>query len=108
MTLGILPDPGELGAVPRNVHVERWVPQEQVMPHAAAMVGHGGSGSTLLAMAAGVPLAVMPLFADQHQNARRVAALGAGLELDGAARLADAVRVLLDDPGYWIRAQRVQ
>ena len=48
------------------------------MAHADAMVGHGGSGSTLMAMAAGLPLAVVPLFADQPQNARRVAALGAG------------------------------
>jgi UDP:flavonoid glycosyltransferase YjiC (YdhE family) len=49
------------------------------MAHAGAMVGHGGSGSTLMAMAAGVPLAVVPLFVDQPYNARRVAALGAGL-----------------------------
>ena len=72
--------PGRRSAqCPANVHVERWVPQAQVMPHAAAMVGHGGSGSTLAAMAAGMPLAVLPLFADQAQNARRVAQIGAGL-----------------------------
>ena len=105
MTLGIEVDPAELGAVPANVHVERWVPQARVMPHAAAMVGHGGSGSTLLAMAAGLPLAVVPLFADQGQNARRIAQLGAGLALEHVT--ADAVRALLDDPRYWLAAQRV-
>ena len=77
-----------------------WVPQGAVMAHAAAMVGHGGSGSTLAAMAAGMPLALVPLFADQPDNADRIAALGAGLRLDGTTRLADAVTALLEDPSY--------
>ncbi|HEX6024560.1 MAG TPA: glycosyltransferase [Solirubrobacter sp.] len=100
MTLGTEVDPVDLGPVPENVHVERWVPQAAVMPHAAAMVGHGGSGSTLMAMAAGLPLAVVPLFADQPINAARVAALGAGLSLDGVESLATAVRSLLAVPSY--------
>jgi UDP:flavonoid glycosyltransferase YjiC (YdhE family) len=61
---------------------------------------HGGSGSTLAAMAAGMPLAVVPLFADQPENAQRVADIGAGLRLDGVDGLADAVCALLDDPSY--------
>jgi UDP:flavonoid glycosyltransferase YjiC (YdhE family) len=44
--------------------------------------GHGGSGSTLGALAAGVPLAVLPLFADQPQNARRGAEVGAGVAVE--------------------------
>jgi UDP:flavonoid glycosyltransferase YjiC (YdhE family) len=106
LTLGIEVDPAALGPVPENVHVERWVPQARVMPEAAAMVGHGGSGSTLAAMAAGVPLAVLPLFADQERNAQRVDALGAGLHLQRVTP--QAVRALLDDPRYWLAAQRVQ
>ena len=47
------------------------------------MVGHGGSGSTLAALAAGVPVAFIPLFVDGHDNARRVAAAGAGRLVDG-------------------------
>jgi len=100
LTLGTEVDPIDLGPVPENAHVERWVPQGAVMPHAAAMVGHGGSGSTLMAMAAGLPLALLPLFADQPDNAGRVAALGAGLALDDVADLAGAVRALLHEPGY--------
>jgi UDP:flavonoid glycosyltransferase YjiC (YdhE family) len=114
MTVGTEVDPSELGPLPERVHVEPWVPQEQVMPHAAAMVGHGESGSTLAAMVAGVPLAVVPLFADQPHNARRVAALGAGVALgmdavaaafgsdglDRSAGMAGAVRALLSQPGY--------
>ena len=77
------------------------------MPHAAAMVGHGGSGSTLMAMAAGLPLAVVPLFADQPINAARVAALGAGLALNGVDTLATAVRSLLAVPSYREEASAV-
>ncbi len=49
------------------------------MPHASAMVCHGGFGTVRAGLAAGVPLAVLPLFADQPYNAERVQALGAGL-----------------------------
>ena len=107
LTLGTEVDPAELGPVAANVHVEPWVPQGAVMSHAAAMVGHGGSGSTLAAMAAGIPLAVLPLFADQPENADRVAALGAGLRLDGTGALADAVSELLEDPYYRDSARSV-
>ncbi len=107
LTLGTEVDPAELGPVAGNVHVEPWVPQGAVMSHAAAMVGHGGSGSTLAAMAAGIPLAVLPLFADQPENADRVAALGAGLRLDGTGALAEAVCELLEDPYYRDSARSV-
>ena len=77
-------DPTALGPLPRNVHVERWVPQERVLPHAAAVVCHGGYGSTLGALAHGVPVLALPLFgADQWTNARRLAGVGAGIALLG-------------------------
>ena len=57
------------------------------MPHAAAMACHGGFGTVRAGLAAGVPLAVLPLFADQPYNARRVAELGAGVALDDVAGL---------------------
>ena len=78
LTIGDRRDPAELGTLPPSVRVERWMPQAGVMAHASAMVGHGGSGSTLMALAAGVPLALVPLFVDGPTNARRVAELGAG------------------------------
>ena len=111
VTVGRHADPAELGAPPPNVHVERWVAQASVMPHAAAMVAHGGAGTTLAALAAGVPLVLLPLSADQPINARRVAELGAGLSLDGGTagvpRLAAAVARVLEEPGYREAARRV-
>ena len=111
VTVGRHADPAELGTLPANVHVERWVAQASVMPHAAAMVAHGGAGTTLAALAAGVPLVLLPLSADQPINARRVAELGAGLALEGGRagvpRLAAAVERVLEDPGYRAAARRV-
>ena len=107
VTIGRDRDPAELGFVPPSVHVEQWVPQRDVMPHAAAMVGHGGFGTTRMGLSAGVPMVVIPSFADQPFNARRVAALGAGIALEGVDGLADAVRALLDDPSYRAAAKRI-
>jgi hypothetical protein len=104
VTTGRDRDPADLGPLPPNVHAERWVPQADVLPHAAAMVCHGGFGTLRGGLAAGVPMAVLPLFADQPYNAARVAALGAGVALPhgpaGVAGMAEAVRALLADGRY--------
>jgi UDP:flavonoid glycosyltransferase YjiC (YdhE family) len=95
MTAGDGCDPAALGALPANVHVERWVPQDAVLPQAALTVSHGGHGSTLGALAHGVPLVVLPLFSmDQWANAAAVARVGAGIAL-GADR---DVRRVMDLP----------
>jgi UDP:flavonoid glycosyltransferase YjiC (YdhE family) len=78
LTVGRRFDAETLGPVPENVHVEPWIDQARALEHADLVVCHGGSGTTLAALAAGVPLVMVPLFADQFENARRIAATGAG------------------------------
>ncbi len=87
---------------PPNVHVEPWVPQAAILGQARAVVCHGGSGSTLGALAAGVPLVVVPLFADQPYNARRVEALGAGIVVHppDPTAIRDALRRVLERETY--------
>jgi hypothetical protein len=46
----------ELGPVPENVRVERWVPQAEALAQASLVVCHGGSGTVLGALAANLPL----------------------------------------------------
>jgi UDP:flavonoid glycosyltransferase YjiC (YdhE family) len=110
-TVGTEIDVAALGPVPEHVRIEPWVPQAAVMPSVRAVVGHGGSGTTRLALAAGVPAVIFPAFADQPRNAQRVADLGAGIALDegveALAGLAGALRRVLAEPGYRAAAQRV-
>jgi UDP:flavonoid glycosyltransferase YjiC (YdhE family) len=99
LTTGRGMEEGTLGAIPANVHVEEWVPQRDVVARAAALVCHGGSGTVRGSLAAGVPMVVVPLFADQPHNARRVAAVGAGIALpdpDASSLRAAVERVLAD------------
>jgi MGT family glycosyltransferase len=95
VTVGRDADPAALGPLPPNVHVERWVPIAAVLHEAAALVTHGGSGTTLAALAAGVPMALLPLSADQPRNARLIDDVGAGIALESVPALAGAVRTLL-------------
>ena len=109
VTVGHDCDPAELGPTPPNVRVARWIPQADVLAHAAAIVSHGGSGTVTGSLAAGVPAVVVPFIADQFHNAERVAELGAGIALDPGdmLRLPDAVRALLADLSYREAAGRV-
>ena len=101
-------DPEALGPLPDGVRAERWVDEPALGHHLAAMVSHGGAGSIRTALAAGVPLVVMPLFGDQPLNARAVAAAGAGIALDdGPGGLAGAVAAVLEDPAYGGRADEI-
>jgi MGT family glycosyltransferase len=107
VTVGDNGTPSAWPALPPNVHVERWVPQQDVLAHAAAMVCHGGTGTVLGGLAAGVPMVVVPQFADQPDNAERVAAVGAGISVGNgdtapatAQELRTAVAAVLTEPSY--------
>jgi UDP:flavonoid glycosyltransferase YjiC (YdhE family) len=104
-------DPAELGPVPPNVHVERWVRQEAIVPHAAAVVCHGGFGTFRSTLALGVPMVVTPLFADQPVNAGRLTDLGAGIVVEPGptvgVELRAALRRVLHEPQFRAAARRV-
>ncbi|MDX6410982.1 MAG: hypothetical protein QOE91_498 [Gaiellaceae bacterium] len=110
-TIGRNKDPAELSPLPDNAHVERYIAQALVLPHAAVVVSHGGSGSTLAALAYGLPILFVPQGADQFENAAQVQALGAGVRLlpddltVPAAR--SALQSLLTDAPFRERARTV-
>ena len=112
LTVGRKVDPAGLGPLPSNAHVEQWLPQDGVLGQAAAMLGHGGFGTTMGALAAGVPQVVVPLFTfDQIVNGDHVVAAGAGLAVEpgpSSVEFAAAeVPRLLADPAYTDSALRV-
>ncbi|SES51230.1 glycosyltransferase [Lentzea flaviverrucosa] len=91
-----------LGNVPPNVTVYPWLPQAEVLRYADVAVHHGGSGTMLGALAAGVPQVVLPQGADQFGNADALVAAGAALRpaAFSAGPIADCVRRLLVDSSY--------
>jgi UDP:flavonoid glycosyltransferase YjiC (YdhE family) len=105
-------DPAELGPQPPNVRLERHLPHADVLPRCSAVVTHGGSGTVLGALAHGLPLVVVPLGADQPQNADRCEALGLGVVLDPVEAIPEDVRgaaaVVLSEPSYRAAAERMR
>lgn len=111
VTVGRDVDPAELAPVPPGIRLERFVPQAHLLPRSAAVVSHGGSGTTLGALAHGLPLVLLPHGADQFDNAVRCERVGAAVVLRpgewDAAALRTAVRRALDDPALAAGARRV-
>lgn len=101
-----------LGAVPERVKVLESVPLHAVLPHCDAVVGHGGAGTIQTGLALGLPQLVVPQLIDHAFNAQRFTATGAGLSLTREeaepGRIRDAVRELLEAPGYRKAAEEVR
>ncbi|MFB6889250.1 nucleotide disphospho-sugar-binding domain-containing protein [Kitasatospora sp. NPDC056327] len=101
-----------LGPVAPNVRVVDPVPLHLLLDGCAAVVHHGGAGTTLTACTFGVPQLVLPQLADMFAMGDRVAATGAGITLEDAEsqndtdRLAAELARLLEDPGF-AKATRV-
>lgn len=64
--------------LPDNVFVIDSVPHDWLFERVAAVVHHGGAGTTAAGLRAGVPSIIIPFFADQPFWGQRVAALGVG------------------------------
>jgi UDP:flavonoid glycosyltransferase YjiC (YdhE family) len=99
-----------LGYLPGNVTVLAAAPHRQVLDHAALVVTHGGHGTVMKALAAGVPMVVLHHGRDQADNAARVTARGAGVAVKRTATpaaIARAARRVLTDPSYQAAARRL-
>jgi UDP:flavonoid glycosyltransferase YjiC (YdhE family) len=83
-----------------------------LLPRCDAVITHGGSGTTLGALAFGVPLLLLPQGADQYANAERIVGAGAGLQLlkDDLSvdAVRDSLRAVLDGASYRRSAERIQ
>lgn len=104
-------DPDALGAQPRHVTIERWVPQSQVLERCDVVASHAGSGTFLGALAAGLPQLCLPQAADQFRNTsaglRRGAALALAPDDATGAAIASAVVRLLNEPSFRVAAEEV-
>jgi len=107
MTTGAQMDLAALGAIPANVTLREFVPQNEVLPHVEAVLCHGGSGTVLGALSTALPLVVTPIAADQPDNAKAVAGIGAGIEVPepDSAAIRTALTSVLSDPRFAARAR---
>ena len=78
--------------VPTNGRAERFVPHGPILTRASVAITHGGMGVTQKALAAGVPVVVVPFGRDQPEVARRVEVAGAGVRLPRARLRPDTLR----------------
>ncbi len=112
VTVGRATDPEVLGPQPGHVQVHRFIDQDQILPDCACVLGHGGAGTLLGALGWGVPLLLLPQFADQFDNAARAVEAGVALALGrdavSAEAIGDALARLLQEPGFAERACVVQ
>jgi UDP:flavonoid glycosyltransferase YjiC (YdhE family) len=112
VTVGRDQDPAQFGPQPSHIRIERYIPQSRLLSRCDLVLTHGGSGTTMAALAHGLPLVVVPIGADQPQNAERCAALGAGLVVEagqaGARALRDAVRTVLRRQSFRQSAGRLR
>jgi UDP:flavonoid glycosyltransferase YjiC (YdhE family) len=88
------------------------VPFDWLFTRVAAVVCHGGAGTTATALRAGVPPVIVPFFGDQHFWARRVHRMGLGPEPVPRRRLTEdklaaAIAQALDDKAIRSRAARM-
>ncbi len=112
LTVGRELDPEQWGEQPENVHIERYIPQTLLLPACDLVVHVGGLNTTMSALGAGLPTVIIPIGADQPENARRAAALGVGMVLGREEWTPEAIRTavesVLGDPTYRANAERVR
>ena len=95
--------------LPDSIHAIDRAPHDALFPRVAAVVHHGGAGTTAAGLRAGRPTVICPFFGDQPFWGRRVRDLGVGpspipqrrLTADG---LAKAIQAAVDDPQIRSRA----
>lgn len=102
-------DPAMIDA-PANVEVRELAPHRKILAEAAVVVTHCGHGTTIKALAAGVPIVGLPMGRDQFDIAARLVHCGAGIRVDASAppeAIAAATGLVLGDTSYRKAAGRI-
>jgi rhamnosyltransferase subunit B len=90
--------PAEL---PTGVRHVRYAPFSKLLPRCAAIVHHGGIGTSAQSLAAGIPQVPVPMAHDQPDNGRLLKRLGAAVPVPArrfsAKSAAGALKIVMDD-----------
>ncbi|MFE4518363.1 nucleotide disphospho-sugar-binding domain-containing protein [Kitasatospora sp. NPDC056783] len=101
-------DLSPLGTLPANVSGLPWVPLNELLSRADALIHHGGSGTMQTALQAGLPQLLLPQGADHFVNAEAITATGAALSSTSDAVDTALLTRLLTDPALRDAAHRLQ
>ncbi len=97
LSIGDRTDVSELGELPANAIVRRFVPQLAVLARASLFVTHAGMNSASESLVHGVPMLLYPQTADQPLVASRLERLGAGRVLTGSPPSPESIRRAADE-----------
>lgn len=102
----------QIDALPENIFLLDSAPHDWLFPHMAAVVHHGGAGTTAAGLRAGKPALLIPHMADQPYWARRLFDLGVSAKPLGrndlnVTTLTERLQRLLSDAGIQSRAARL-
>lgn len=111
VTVGPDQEPAILGDQPDHVLVASYLPIHLLLAHCHVVIAHGGSGTMLAALRAGLPQLIFPFDADNYRNANLCERAGAGLQISLRGMSDDAVRAavtrLLEDTAFSTAASEV-
>ncbi|HUH00951.1 MAG TPA: glycosyltransferase [Kofleriaceae bacterium] len=111
VTLGPALAPDAVTSPAPHVAIVQTAPHGLVLPHTSAVITHCGHGTTIRALAAGVPLVCMPMGRDQNDTAARVVARKAGLRLQPTApsrTIRRALEAVLHQPHFGAGARTLR
>jgi sterol 3beta-glucosyltransferase len=91
----------KVDSIPEEIFILESAPHSWLFPRMAAVVHHGGAGTTAAGLRAGVPSIIIPFSNDQFAWGRRVYELGVGSKPIPrkkltAERLSDAIKFALE------------
>jgi UDP:flavonoid glycosyltransferase YjiC (YdhE family) len=99
-------------SLPKGVKHYSYLPLSQLLPHAAALIHHGGIGTCSQALRACLPQVIQPLAFDQFDNAARIKQLGVGTvipkRLFRAPLIAQHIQGLLKGPDVKTQCQNLK
>ncbi|MGN6258417.1 MAG: glycosyltransferase [Solirubrobacterales bacterium] len=93
-----------------NMEGAEFLPQTEILPKVDLVITHGGNNTVTESLYFGKPMVVLPIFWDQHDNAKRLDETGFGVRLDtyrhSCEELTGAIERLLADEELAARLRR--
>lgn len=100
----------DLGKIPENFYVAKYLPQLQILEKADLFLTHGGMNSINESLYYGVPMIIFPQMLEQKANAYRIEDLGAGIMCRSKIttdKLKELINTLYTDIKYQNNAKRL-